>query len=109
MNIELLNKANKEITELKAQFAAVKYLIDGSYCENSENNAGLEREWLDHLYRMIDTDNDNQCLIDIKVSAIRDAISNSEQVELQGQGYVGTYVSLEDLEVNIKQLGDCDE
>jgi hypothetical protein len=37
--------------------------------------------------------------------AIRDAIFNSEQVELVGQGYVGTYVSLEDLEVNIKQLG----
>jgi len=80
-NIEIVNqellsvadaKINKLVDEnngLKAQFAAVKYLIDGAYCENSENNAGLERLWLNQLYRMIDTDIDGQCLADVKADA----------------------------------------
>jgi len=49
-------------------------------------------------------DDNNEESIESKQQAIRDAIFNSEQVELQGQGYVGTYVSLEDLEINILQL-----
>jgi len=66
----VINQQQEEIKALKAQFAAVEYLIAGAYCERSENNAGLERGWLDMLYRMIDTDNDNQCLNDVRADAI---------------------------------------
>ena len=47
-----------------------------------------------------------QCLASVKATAIKDAIFNSEKVEFEGSHYVGTYVSLDDLEVNIKQLGE---
>lgn len=64
-----INKLSQERDELRGNFAAVKYLIDGAYCENSGNNTGMEREWLNKLYRMIDTDDDNQFLTDVKVDA----------------------------------------
>lgn len=64
----------EEIKALKEQFATVKYLIDGAYVENSEDNAGLEREWLNKLYRMIDTDDDNQCLADVRADAVDEFI-----------------------------------
>jgi hypothetical protein len=87
-NIELLNKANKRIAELEDELA----------------NQDLVNERIGDLHvakmnRLISNSTKD------KQQAIRDAISNSEQVELQGQGYIGTYVSLEDLEVNILQLG----
>lgn len=75
---EGINKQVDENNELKAQFAAVKYLIDGAYCENYENNTGLEREWLNKLYRMIDTDNDEQCLSGLKIDFIKSTISDIE-------------------------------
>ena len=77
-NIELLNKANKRIAELEDELA----------------NQDLVNQRTGELN------------IKARQQAIRDAISSSEQVELAGQGYVGTYVSLDDLEVNILQLGE---
>jgi len=47
-----------------------------------------------------------QCLASYRAKAITDAIANSEQIEFEGSHSVGMYVSLEDLEVNIKQLGE---
>lgn len=78
MNIDKLIEANKRIAELEDELA----------------NQDLVNQRTGELN------------VKARQQAIRDAIFNSEQVELQGQGYVGTYVSLEDLEANILQLGE---
>jgi hypothetical protein len=77
MNIDKLIEANKRIAEL----------------EDEQATQDLVNQRTGELN------------IKARQQAILDAIFNSEQVELKGNGYVGTYVSLEDLEVNILQLG----
>jgi hypothetical protein len=48
-----------------------------------------------------------QCLAAIKQMAIKDAVFNSEQIELfEDSNHIGKYVCLEDLEVNINQLAE---
>jgi hypothetical protein len=78
MNIDKLIEANKRIAELEDELATQDLVNQ----RTGELNVKARQQ------------------------AIRDAIANSEQVELQGHGYVGTYVSLEDLEVNILQMGE---
>lgn len=63
------------------------YLVDGQSC---------------HELQLLLDDTPAQCLVDVKTQAITDAIFNSEHIEVDGHKYVG----LEDLEVNIKQLGE---
>jgi hypothetical protein len=124
MNIELLNKANKEISELKlvvegltskanawdrvwGELSGRQLIKDVAASHGLSGNCSCASILLDAFDQASEALNDNnEESIESKQQAIRDAISNSEQVELQGHGYVGTYVSLEDLEVNILQLGE---
>jgi len=107
---KLYNDLVDENNGLKAMVEELKeaaYIVNYCASSSSREKAQVDRSALDKAL-FIANKTPRQCLAIDRAQAIRDAIANSEQIQFEGSHYVGTYVSLEDLEVNIKQLQDSE-